>query len=434
MRRFLYGWVVLAAAFAVITMSIGTLFTLGVFLKPIEDSMGWSRSGIGAIGLFNWIVMGAGGVVSGFVSDRVGTRRVVLVGAALLAGGLLLSSHVLQMWQLYVSFGLLVGAGVSAFYVPLTVLAIKWFEGRRAMAAAVVWAGNGLGILALAPLTRWLISEYDWRVAFFLLGVLALVVVVPCALLLRGPGEFETSARQGGSAEATAESPHTNVRRGGSAGAISGPPQMKSLTEVNGGNSPWSTWPFWAIALTHFCCCAAHSGPLFHLVSHAMDQGVARMTAASILGVSGLTSIFGRIGTGIVADRVGAKRTLLAALSLQALLIFLYLFATGTGGLYAVSLAFGVAYGGAMPLYPVVTREYFGERVMGTAYGAVFFISCIGMGLGSYAGGAIHDVLGTYRVLFLGSFAIGLMAVVLGVTLKHPVAAQRPRPLPVAGG
>jgi MFS family permease len=81
-----------------------------------------------------------------------------------------------------------------------------------------------------------------------------------------------------------------------------------------------------------------------------------------------------------------------------------------------------------------VTREYFGERVMGTAYGAVFFISCIGMGLGSYAGGAIHDALGTYRVLFLGSFAIGLMAVVLGVTLKHPVAAQRPRPLPVAGG
>jgi MFS family permease len=165
-----------------------------------------------------------------------------------------------------------------------------------------------------------------------------------------------------------------------------------------------------------------------------MDQGVARMTAASILGASGFTSIFGRIGTGIVADRVGAKPTLLAALGFQALLIFVYLFATGTGALYAVSLAFGVAYGGAMPLYPVVTREYFGERVMGTAYGAVFFISCIGMGLGSYAGGAIHDVLGTYQWLFLGSFAIGLMAVVLGVTLKAPVAVPKPRPSPVAGG
>ena len=187
-QRLFYGWVVLAAAFVIITMSIGTLFTLGVFLRPIEDSMGWSRSGIGAIGLFNWIVMGAGGVVSGFVSDRLGTRRVVMVGAVLLGLGLVLSSYVQQVWQLYVTFGLLVGAGVSAFYVPLTVLAIKWFEGRRGMAAAVVSAGNGLGILALAPLSRWLINEFDWRVAFLVLGNLAWVVVLPTALLLRAPG------------------------------------------------------------------------------------------------------------------------------------------------------------------------------------------------------------------------------------------------------
>ena len=297
-QRFFYGWVVLAAAFVVITMSIGTLFTLGVFLKPIEDSMGWSRSGIGAIGLFNWIVMGAGGVVSGFVSDRVGTRRVVLVGAGLLSAGLLLSSHVQQMWQLYVTFGLLIGAGVSAFYVPLTVLAIKWFEGRRAMAAAVVSAGNGLGILALAPLTRWLISEYDWRVAFFVLGVMALVVVVPCALLLKGPtGRADSRLVLEGSLDAGARTWPPHSPSGGppftsagslDAGARTWPPRSPSrgrpAEAAGSAGLPWRTWPFWAIALTHLCCCAAHSGPLFHLVSHAMDQGVARMTAASILG------------------------------------------------------------------------------------------------------------------------------------------------------
>lgn len=165
-----------------------------------------------------------------------------------------------------------------------------------------------------------------------------------------------------------------------------------------------------------------------------MDQGVPRMAAAGILGASGLTSIFGRIGTGMVADRVGSKRTLLSALSLQAVLIFLYLFAGSEGALWTLSLAFGVAYGGAMPLYALVTREYFGERVLGTAYGGVFFISCIGMGLGSYAGGAIHDLLGTYQWLFLGSFAIGMMAIVLGMTLKAPVAVPIPRPSPAPGG
>jgi MFS family permease len=425
-ERPFYGWVVLAAAFVIITMAIGTLFTLGVFLKPIEDSMGWSRSGIGAIGLFNWIVMGLGGVVSGFVSDRVSTRRVVLVGAGLLGLGLVLSSHVQQPWHLYLTFGLLVGAGVSAFYVPLTVLAIKWFEGRRGMAAALVSAGNGLGILTLAPLTRWLITAYDWRVAFLVLGNLALVVVVPCALLLRNPSP----------AGARPWPPHSPI--GGYPN--SGPPgggngrAFESASVLGSGGSPWGTWAFWAIALTHFCCCAAHSGPLFHLVSHAMDQGVAKMAAAGILGASGLTSILGRIGAGIVADRMGAKRTLLTALSLQAGLIFLYLFATSTGSLSTLSLGFGVAYGGAMPLYALVTREYFGERVMGTAYGAVFFISCIGMGLGSYAGGAIHDLFGTYQGLFLGSFAIGLMAIVLGVTLRPPGAVPAARPSPALGG
>ncbi|MGH7401763.1 MAG: MFS transporter [Candidatus Rokuibacteriota bacterium] len=485
-ERFFYGWVVLAAAFVIITMSIGTLFTLGVFLKPIEESMGWSRSGIGAIGLFNWIVMGVGGVVSGFVSDRLGTRRVVLVGAALLGLGLVLSSHVQQVWQFYVTFGLLVGAGVSAFYVPLTVLAIKWFEGRRGMAAAVVSTGNGLGILALAPLTRWLINEFDWRVAFLVLGNLAWVVVVPCALLLRqpagghpaggqpfggqafissgssaagaqiwpphSPGGGQAFTSSGSSAAGAQEWPPRSPGGGqaftssgsSAAGAQIWPPHSPSGGQPSRGlavgvaaavsaRSPWATWPFWAIALTHFFCCAAHSGPLFHLVSHAMDRGVTEMAAAGILGASGLTSMFGRVGAGIVADRVGPKRTLLAALSLQAVLVLLYLFATSTGALYTVSLAFGVAYGGAMPLYALVTREYFGERVLGTAYGAVFFISCIGMGLGSYAGGAIHDLLGTYQWLFLGSFAIGVMAVVLGMTLRPPVAVSLPGPSPALG-
>jgi MFS family permease len=165
-----------------------------------------------------------------------------------------------------------------------------------------------------------------------------------------------------------------------------------------------------------------------------MDQGVAKMAAASILGASGLASIFGRVITGIVADRAGAKPTLLTALSMQAGLIFLYLFASGAAALYAVSLAFGVAYGAAMPLYALVTREYFGERVMGTAYGAVFFISCIGMGLGSYAGGALHDLLGTYQGLFLASFAIAVMAVVLGVTLRPPAMVPARRPNPALGG
>jgi MFS family permease len=405
-----YRWVILGAAFVVIAMSIGTLLTLAVFLEPMEKSLGWSRASISAIGFFNWIVMGAGGFVAGYLSDRFGTRIVVLIGSGLLGLGLVFSSQVTAVWHFYVTFGLMVGGGVSAFYVPLTVIAVKWFPGNRGMASAVASAGSGFGILALSPLSRWLINEYEWRTAFVVLGDMAWLIVIPAALLLRNP-----------------PAPATDDSHWGRAGAMSGPPQMVDPGARNLAATPgmaalgvWRSWPFWAISLTHFACCTAHSGPLFHIVSHAIDQGITKMAAAGILGASGLSSIFGRIGTGIVADRVGAKPTLLAALALQAVMISSFLFTSDLGAMYGLALVFGVAYGGAMPLYALVTREYFGESVMGTAYGAVFFISCIGMGLGSYAGGAIYDALGSYRWLFLGSFAIGSMAVVLGATLRPP--------------
>src|SRR5262245_61580577 len=127
-NRASYRWVVLAAAFVIISMSIGTLFTLAVFLKPIEDSLGWSRSSIGGISFLNWIVMGVGGLIAGYLSDRFGTRVVVLTGGVMLGLGLALSGRVTEPWQFYVTFGVLVGASASCFYVPLTVTAIKWFE------------------------------------------------------------------------------------------------------------------------------------------------------------------------------------------------------------------------------------------------------------------------------------------------------------------
>jgi MFS family permease len=395
-----YAWVVLGAAFAIITMAIGTLFTLGVFLVPIEEDLGWSRSSIGAISFFNWFVMGLGGLIAGYLSDRFGTRIVVLCGGALLGGGLVLSARVTEPWHFYATFGAMVGGGVSCFYVPLTVTAVRWFEDRRGMAAAVVSAGNGFGILVLSPLSRWLISEFDWRTAFWVLGDLAWLVVIPAAFLLRpAPAEARPAAR-------ARAAPIASIATEGAAAV--------------------RRWPFWAIALTHFGCCAAHSGPIFHMVSHAIDQGVGTMAAASLLGASGLSSILGRVVTGMVADRWGSKQTLVAALAFQAAMVSSYLFIRDVAGLYAVGVLFGVAYGSAMPLYALLTREYFGERAMGTVYGAVFMISCVGMGLGSWAGGAIHDALGTYQWLFVGSFGIGAAAAVLGFALRPPARLAAP--------
>jgi predicted MFS family arabinose efflux permease len=393
MRGLFYGWIVVASAAAIVCIGMGCLFALGVFLVPIERAMGWSRAAISTVALLNWIAMGLGSFAWGALSDRIGGRGVALGGGFLLGLGLVLASRAQALWHFYVSFGFMVGFAVGAFYAPLTSTASKWFTARRGLAVSLVSAGIGVGILLVAPLARALTSAWDWRVAMLVLGDLAWLVIIPVALLLREP-----AAAPAGTARPAAGPDYTT-------GAVLSTPQ------------------FWAIALTHFACCAAHSGPIFHMVTHATDQGVAAMTATTVLGVSGLSSIAGRIGGGLLADRFGAKPTLIAGLALQATMIFGYLFARDALSFYALALVFGVAYGGVMPLYALVTREYFGEKVMGSAYGAVFLVSTLGMGLGSFAGGAIYDRLGSYAWLFLGSFAIGAMAIVLAFTFRRPAAA-----------
>lgn len=403
-RKIFYGWVVLGAGFAIIGMGIGTLFSLGVFLKPIVEAMGWNRGTISSVAFVSWVIAGLGSFVWGILSDRFGTRAVVLSGGILVGLGLVLSSQITALWQFYLTFGLMVGLGLSAFYVPLSATATKWFTARRGLAVAIISGGNGFGTLLVAPLSRWLISTFDWRVALLILGDLAWFVVIPAALLIRNhPGELGAAAYG---------------ERSGDRGPEVGSRQvLKSL-------------PFWTIAVTHFACCVAHSGPILHMVAHATDQGIAAMSAATVLGVSGFSAMLGRLVTGTLSDWFGAKRILIAALGFQAIMVLLFLFARELGTFYVLALFFGMAYGGVMPLYALVTREYFGERVIGTAYGGVFFISSIGMGVGSYAGGVIFDHLQSYQWLYLVSFAAGLLSVLLAAMLKPPRVVPAPAVLP----
>jgi MFS family permease len=273
----------------------------------------------------------------------------------------------------------------------MTSTTTRWFTRHRTLAVALVSAGLSFGSTFIAPLARWLISAYDWRTAMLVLGDLVWLVVIPAAFLIRNPPS--------GTAAAAAQS-------------ADGP----SLTVGQALRTP----QFAAIAFTHFACCAAHSGPIFHMVTNALDHGVTAMAAATVFSVAGLASFSGKIVCGLVADRVGAKRTLVAGLLIQAVAISLYLVTRDLWGFYAVALAFGFAYGGVMPLYAVVVREYFGQKIMGATFGAVSATATLGMALGPLAGGWLYDGLGSYTWLFIASSGIGLGAVAIALTFRPP--------------
>jgi MFS family permease len=398
--RLFYGWVVLAASVAIIAVGTGTIFSLAVFLRPLEEEFGWTRSLISGIAFVNWAIFGAGSFAAGVISDRIGARRVVAGGAGLLGAALLLSSQIRTAGELYAAFGILGALGASAAYVPLSATATRWFAARRGLALGIISSGMGLGIFAVPPSARALITAFGWRTTFALFGGLVwLIGSVAVRYLADRPED-------------------RGLRSYGAALVPSGTPAVadRGLTPADAVRHP----AFWGVALVHFACCAAHSGPIFHMVAHAMELGVPTMAAASMLGLSGATSIAGRLSSGILADRFGAKPALVGMLALQAATLSTYLYADGAVSLFAVALGFGASYGGAMPLYALVAREFFGERVVGTTFGGIFFISCIGMGLGAYGGGFLFDHLGTYWSLHVASTVVGVGAVTVALTLRAP--------------
>src|SRR5437899_12864364 len=186
-RGLFYGWVVVFAAAVVVAFGQGSLFSLGVFLKPLEESMRWSRSAVSVTALINWMAMGVGSFFWGAISDRFGSRFVTIAGGLLLGLSLVLSSQATALWPLHVTFGFGVGFAAGAFLTPLSATATQGFTSNRGLALGIISAGGGAGMLLLSPLTRWITSAYAWPVALIVLGDLACLAVIPVALLVQSP-------------------------------------------------------------------------------------------------------------------------------------------------------------------------------------------------------------------------------------------------------
>ncbi len=389
--KIFYGWVIVGIGIVVSCVGMGSMMSLGVFLQPIAQAQGWSRTGISTAALLNFLAMGFGSFMWGALSDRLGTRLVVLCGGLLLGAGLAAASQADSLLMFQLVFGLSVGLAAGAFYVPLTAMTTRWFTRHRSLAVALVSAGLALGSTVMAPLARWVILNHDWRYALLTFAAIAWAVILPAGALLREPPEQQAAARSGSTAPA-------------------------SMTVGQALRTP----AFAAIAAAFFLCCACHSGPIFHMVSYAVDCGIPDMAATTVFSVAGLSALSGRIICGLVADRTGAKRTLVAGLALQAVAVGLYLFTNNLVSFYFVAALFGFSYGGVMPLYAILVREYFPAAIMGSVFGVVAGISTLGMALGPPIGGWLFDHLGSYAWLYVGSAGLGLAAVAIAFTVRPP--------------
>jgi MFS family permease len=393
-----YGWIVVGAGALMTCVGFGTMLSLAVFLLPISENMGWSRSGVSAAATIDFLAMGFAAFFWGALSDRFGTRVVVLAGAVLLGIGLIGASQAASLWEFQFFFGVLIGIAAGSFYAPMVAVASAWIEHRRSLAVALVSAGMGVSPLTVAPFASWLITTYDWRTAMLVIGIASWALLIPAAFLVR-PAPPAAAPATGGT----------------------GVPETQWTV-----GQALRTPQFITLALAHFACCAAHSGPIFHMVSYAMICGIAPLTAVTVYSLAGFSGLGGRLLLGVLADRLGAKPVLVGGLFVQAMAVATYLAVGQLGEFYALSVIFGLAYGGVMPLYAVLVREYFGARIMGSVFGAVSAFASLGMALGPLAGGWVFDTFHAYNWLYVGSFAIGIAAVAVALSFPSPKRPSEP--------
>ncbi|MCA8303750.1 MFS transporter [Burkholderia seminalis] len=395
-----YRWVIVAAGGLMGCVAIGAMFSLPVFLRAIARDTGWSMTGISTAMTLGFIAMAFASMAWGSLSDRIGTRPVVLAGAVLLSASLALASRAPSLFAFQLTFGLAVGGATAAIFAPMMACVTGWFDTHRSLAVSLVSAGMGMAPMTMAPLAAWLVSVRDWRTSMLLIAGLAAVVMIPVSLLVRRPPALDPASAH-------------------AAPSAAGAPAAMSVADAL--RSP----QFMILLLTNFFCCATHSGPIFHTVSYAVTCGIPLIVAVSIYSVEGLAGMGGRIAFGMLGDCLGAKRMLVAGLLAQALGALGYYFVRSLDGFYAVATLFGFIYAGVMPLYAVLARENFPLRMMGTVIGGCAMAGSLGMAAGPVAGGLIVDTFGSYGWLYLGSFAIGLGAFLIAMMFR-PFAKTRP--------
>jgi MFS family permease len=387
-----YRWVIVAAGGLLGCIAIGGMFSLPVLLQPIARDTGWSVTGVSSAMTIGFLAMALTSMIWGTLSDRFGPLRVVLAGSIVIAASLALASRATSLLAFQFTFGVMVGGATAAIFAPMMAAVTGWFDTHRSLAVSLVSAGMGMAPMTMSPLVAWLVSNHDWRTTMLILAAIVGSIMIPVSLLVRRP-------------------PALNAAPSAPSNGAAPPAEMSRAQALR---SP----QFIILLATNFFCCATHSGPIIHTVSYAITCGIPLVAAVTIYSVEGFAGLFGRIAFGLLGDRLGAKRVLVAGLLVQAFGALAYVFVRELAAFYAVAALFGFIYAGTMPLYSVLVRENFPLRMLGTVIGGTAMAGSLGMATGPLAGGLIYDTFASYAWLYIGSWAFGLGAFLIAMTFR----------------
>lgn len=409
-----YGWYIVAAALLILIMSQGLQNSFGVFLKPLSKDFGWSRSLTAGALLLYLICRGISGIVMGRLIDRYGPRLMVGVGAVLMGSGMLMSSMISNAWQFYIFYGLLVGSGMGAGVVPLSTTISRWFIARRGLALGIMGAGGGLANMTMPLLASRLIHSVSISGAYLVMGATAMVIIGVSALVLRKEPS-EVGLRPYGEKAESGSSPRSQdaggTRRGGEGWQFS--QALRSGT-------------FWSLVVVAFMIGAGVFTFATNIVAHATDLGVPEAMAPYLMSIMGGGQVAGMLVTGVAAERIGIRRTLILCLGIQGVALFCLTGVSSFALLGVISGIFGFGVGGVVNQLLSITAEIFGTKSLGVILGVVWMAELVGGGFGSEMGNLIYDL--TQDHSYDPAFWLGGSLLIAAMVPSITMVRQRIRP------
>ncbi len=394
------SWVVAWVALAILALTYGAPLVAVVALKPIAAEFGTARSAPAIAGSLAYLGSGLGGILMGWLAERIGVRAVVMFGSVMVGVGLYVASQG-GLTALYIGYGLLVGlVGTSGMFAPLMTYVTRWFDRKRGSAVALISSGQYIAGTLWPAVLQLGIERYGWRRTMAGFGLLVACTVLPLALVfLRRPPEeavFGTAA----------------------AGPIAGQPVL--------GLSPNLVLGVLAAAI--FCCCVTMAMPLQHLVAFCSDLGFTASHGPAMLSLLLACAFLSRQFWGWLADRIGGLRTLLATSVCQALAMSLFLTTQNEYGLFTISAIFGFGFAGLIPGYVLTVRELFPAGEASWRIPVLLFLGLAGMAVGGWLAGAMFDYFGAYAPAFAAGILANLanLALVGSLVWRGRSSAYRP--------
>jgi MFS family permease len=411
-----YGWIIVATTFLIALVTVGGRSAFGVFVVPMSEEFGWSRSIISLAAAIGFLVNGLSQPFLGRLFDTLGGRRVIVVSLAIFGVTTVLLALTSNIVFLIVVFGGIMSIAWSGASLTTTsALLSRWFHRQRATVLSLSTAGASAGGLLLVPLAMYVLQRTNWRMTWVALGVLVLVVALPLAWCYLRDDPADLGLLPDGDQQAA------DASQASPAQTAPGP------LETGSWRIALRSWPFWQLTGSYFVCGFTTAILTTHFIPYAIDRGFTPSAAAAALGVMNGLNVGGVIVMGALADRCGRKNLLAFIYAARGGAYALLLLAPGAWSLWGFAAVTGFSYWATAPLTTSLTADVYGLKTLGTLSGLTFLIHQIGGSVSIQFAGLMRDLTGSYTVPFATAALLLLPAALSAFSIREKQYSTRAR-------